>query len=82
MVSFMYGSIDVGVSRSFSTTIYSPDKIFATVVLVVKLAVEEPLVEGGYDWSKEVACGFKSVIGRLRQMQDSLGVIPRFISHV
>ncbi|KAK9073748.1 hypothetical protein SSX86_006342 [Deinandra increscens subsp. villosa] len=86
--SIFGGSSDVDLSSSsFSIASSSSDEILAAAVVPVKLGVEQ---HGGGEETKRlkkcvgrnkgVTWGFKSVIGRRKEMEDAVAVVPGFMS--
>ncbi|KVI01211.1 Protein phosphatase 2C [Cynara cardunculus var. scolymus] len=89
-VSSIFGSSDVDFSSSFSITSSSSGEILAAAVVPLKLMAEVQPAEGGgggtrrlkkcVGRSKGVTWGFKSVIGRRKEMEDAVAVVPGFMS--
>ncbi|KAI3709574.1 hypothetical protein L2E82_39340 [Cichorium intybus] len=88
-VSSIFSSSDIDVSSNISIASSSSDEILAAAVVPLTLAVEEQGEEGGVTRrlkkcvgrNKGVAWGFKSVIGRRKEMEDAVAVVPGFMSH-
>lgn len=86
-VSSIFSNSDVDSSSNFSLTSSSSGEILAAAVAPLKLAVE---VDGGGSTTrlkkcvgrrnKGVAWGYKSVIGRRKEMEDAIAVVPGFMS--
>ncbi|CAH1449756.1 unnamed protein product [Lactuca virosa] len=89
-VSSVFSSSDVDFSSNLSiTTSSSSDEILAAAVVPLTLTVEHEGEEGGVARklkkcvrrNKGVVWGFRSVIGRRKEMEDAVAVVPGFMSH-
>ncbi|KAD6454745.1 hypothetical protein E3N88_09451 [Mikania micrantha] len=87
-MSSIFGSSDVDLSGNFSITSSSSGEILAAAVVPMKLAEEQHGGDAGVNRrlekcvgrSKGVTFGFKSVIGRRKEMEDAVAVVPGFMS--
>lgn len=88
-VSSLFSSSDVDVSSNLSITSSSSGEILAAAVVPLTLTVEREGEEGRVarklkkcvGRNKGVAWGFRSVIGRRKEMEDAVAVVPGFMSH-